>query len=235
VRGCLFVVVLAATIVFAAVWFLAQPVASDLVAAALEASGFHADSSTIRVSADPPPKLLIGRADEVTIDGTTVDWQMMHAARLTLTLDHVDLVARTATTIHGAIIGVELQSNAAGGTATADVAVDGSTASANATISVDGPTVSRLVVDAVARELGVKATGATLIAPDQLRVTAAGISVEGRLTIDATGSLSLVTPLGSVAIFRLDPTIPLQLHTVRVVDGVLQISGTLDAEALWRG
>jgi len=104
-RGCLFVLVIGAAIVAGAAWFGAPPLAATVIASILEGSGYHATSSTITVSANPPPRLLIGHADRVTIDGRGVTWRTFRASRIQLTLGDVDLFGRTAGTINGTITG----------------------------------------------------------------------------------------------------------------------------------
>src|SRR6476659_8148791 len=100
-RGCLFVLLFAAIVIGSIAWFASAPIASTVVGAILNGSGFRAASSTITVAADTPPRLLLGQADRVAITATDVEWQSLRAARLSLTFDGVDLFARTATTIHG--------------------------------------------------------------------------------------------------------------------------------------
>ena len=234
-RGCLFVLVLAAALVAAAAWFGAPPLVSTVIGSILDGTGYRAASSTITATADPPVRLLIGHADRVTIDGRDVTWRTFRAARLGLTLDDVDLFGRTAGTIQGTITGAELQSNDAGAPPTADVAIDGSGATAHATIRVAGAAVDRLVRARFASAYQVAVTSTALVAPNTLSVVAPGATVEGRLTIDADGALVLVTRLGSAEVFAFDPSFPLRLTAVRIVGPDLELDGTLDADALLGG
>ena len=234
-RGCLFVLVIGAAIVAGAAWFGAPPLASTVIASILEGSGYHATSSTITVAANPPPRLLIGHADRVTIDGQGVTWRTFRASRIQLTLGDVDLFGRTAGTIHGTITGAELQATGATDAATADVTLDGSGSSAKATIRVPGATVDGLVRTGVAKQYGVAVTAASLIAPDTLQITTSGTTIRGRLAIDAGGALVLVTSLGSADLFRFDPSFPIRLMGVRISGADLKLTGTLDAAALLGG
>ena len=238
-RGCLFVLLFAAIVVGSIAWFASAPIASTVVGAILDGSGFRAASSTITVTADPPPRLLLGQADRVSISATDVQWQSLRAARLSLTFDGVDLFARTATTIHGSLDDADVAADdeTTGGPAapTATIAVDGPAAAADAAITVDAATIRRLIVAAVEREFGVKATGVELVAPNRLRLAAPGATIDATLVIDERGALAVSTPLGSVEMFRVDPSIPLRLRSVTVVDGALRLDGILDVNALLGG
>jgi hypothetical protein len=233
-RGCLFVLVLAAAVLTTAAWFGAPVLASTLVATALQNGGYHAGSSTITATSDPPPKLLLGRADRVEIAGTDVDFRTFHAASLDLVLTDVDVVGRTAARITGRITGAELKTTD-GVATTADVAIDGAADAADATIVVDAATVDRVVKATFQRELGVAVSGTELVAPDILRISAAGTTLEGRLSIDASGAIALSTQLGSSPILSLDPSFPLRLRSVGAEPGGLRIDATLDAQALLGG
>ena len=233
-RGCLFVLVAGLAVVAAAAWFAAPPLTSTVIASILEGSGYHAASSTITATADPPLRLLLGHADRVTVDGQGVTWRTFRAARLDLTLRDVDLFGRTAGSIEGTISGAELQTTD-DPAPTADVAIDGTGSRADATLRVSGATVDRLVKSGFAKEFGVTVASTSLVAPDVLRISAAGTTVQGRLAIDPTGPLVLMTAVGSVDLFRFDPSFPITLVGVRVRGADLELTGTLDPEALRRG
>ena len=233
-RGCLFVVAFAAVVLSVVAWFGSPFIASALIQAGLDNAGYHAATSTVSATSDPPPKLLLGRADRVEIDGTGVDFRTFHASRLELTLTDVDVIARTAGRISGRISGAELKTTDALPT-TADVAIDGAAGAANATIDVDPATIDRLVKAAFQAKFGVALTSTSLVAPATLRVSAPGVTIEGTFVVDADGAIALATRLGSTVVFRLDPAFPLHLRTITVDGGNLRIVGDLDAEALLGG
>ena len=233
-RGCLFVVTLAAVVLAAVAWFGSPVLASTVISAALENAGYHAASSTVTATSNPPPKLLLGRADRVEIAGSEVDFRTFHAASLDLVLTDVDVVARTAARISGRISGAELKT-ADGIAATANVDIDGEARAAGATIVVDGATVERVVRTAFEAKFGVAVTSTDLVAPDILRVRTPGATFEGRLVIAGSGAIALSTSFGSAPILSLDPSFPLRLRAVSAVGGDLRIDATLDAEALLGG
>ncbi|HEX5823865.1 MAG TPA: hypothetical protein VFY18_05320, partial [Candidatus Limnocylindrales bacterium] len=146
----------------------------------------------------------------------------------------VNLFGRTAGSIEGSIEGAELQTTD-DPAPTADITIAGAGNDAAATIRVAGATVDQLVRSGFRERFAVAVVSTTLVAPDVLRIGAIGTTIEGRLAIDATGALVLVTTLGSADLFRFDPSFPIRLTGVRVSGGDLELGGTLDAEALVRG
>ncbi len=233
-RGCLFVVALAAAVLAAGAWFGSPILASTLISTALENAGYHAASSTITATANPPPRLLLGRADRVEIVGTDVDFRTFHAASLDVVLTDVDVIRKTAGRISGRITGAELTTTA-GEATSADVDIDGDAGAANASIVVDAATVDRVVRLTFQQKFGVAVSATKLVGPDTLRITSLGTTVEGRLLVDATGAIAFSSSLGGSPILSLDPSFPLRLRGVRIDAGNLRIDATLDAEALLGG
>jgi hypothetical protein len=234
VRGCLFVLVVAAAVLGTAAWFGSPIVAERVISGALQNAGFRAASSTVTATSSPPLKLLIGRADRVEIVGTGVDFRTFHAASLDVVMTDVDVLNRTAGWIRGRITGADLATTA-GEPTSADVVIDGAANEAGAEIVVDAATVSRAVKATFEQKFDVAVTGTQLIAPDILRITAPGITVEGRLLVDSSGAIAFSTSIGSSPILSLDPSFPLRFRSVRIDAGDLRITATLDAEALLGG
>jgi hypothetical protein len=233
-RGCLFILVLAAGVIGAVAWFGSPVLASVVIDSALRGAGYEAATSTVTATADPPPKLLTGRADRVRIQGSDVDFRTFHAANLDLVLTGVDLLGRSAATIRGRIDGAELRTSD-GVDAVADVTIDGPGDGAAAAIVVAGDVIERLVRAGFQREFGIEVGEVRLVEPDVLRVSARGTTLEGRLEIDDEGALALSTPLGSSTLLRFDSSFPLRLRSVSADDGDLQVTGTLDAADLLGG
>lgn len=233
-RGCLFVLILAGTVVGGAAWFGAPVLASTVARAALESAGFRAGTATISVTSDPPPRIFLGRADRLRIVAADVDFRAFHAASLDLTLTDVDLLGRRAATIRGRIEGAQLSSPDGPGAA-ADVEIDGLADGADATIGVAASAVEKAVTAAFQRRFGVAVIGTELVAPDLLRIRSAGSTIEARLGVGPSGAITLTTALGSSELLSLDPSFPLRFRSASVVDGSLRIIATLDAEALLGG
>jgi hypothetical protein len=233
-RGCLFVLVLAAAVLSAAAWFGSPILASSVISGALDNAGYHAASSTVTATSDPPLKLLLGRADRVEIAGTDVDFRTFHAASLDVVVTDVDVLGRTAGRMSGRIDGAEMITSA-GETTTADVTIDGVASGADASIVVDAATVVRVVKGTFQQKFGVAVSSVKLIAPDTLRISAPGATVEGQVLVDPDGAIAFSTSLGSSPILSLDPSFPLRFRSVRVDGGNLRIDAILDAESLLGG
>jgi hypothetical protein len=234
-RGCAFVLLFAVVVLGAAAWFGSGPVASAAIGAALQGSGYRSTDTRITVTAEPPPRLLLGHADRVAIDGSDVDWQTLHAGRVKLLLEDVDLFGRTADRVTGSIDDARID-DGRGGTATASsIEVAGPLAAAEATITVEEDTVRGLVLAAAVSRLPVEVTDVELIGPDRLRLVTPGATVEGSLVVDPDGTLGFSTPLGSLPILRIDPASRLTLRSADVIGGKLRLLGTLDLASLLRG
>jgi len=234
VRGCLFVLVIGLAFLTAGAWFGAPLIASQLIAAGLQTGGLQAASSTVSVTSDPPLELLLGHADRVEVVATDVTVRTMHATGLDLVLTDVDLVHRTAAGISGRMSGVGVTTTD-GQPASAEVDITGVPTAAAASIIVDAATIDRIVRSDFQKAFGVPVTTTALVAPDVLRISAIGASLDGRLTIDPSGALAIVTRFGFAPILSLDPTLPIRLRSVRVDAGRLVIEATLDAQALLGG
>jgi hypothetical protein len=234
-RGCLFVLVLAAALIAAIAWFAPAPIVSAVIGGALQSSGYQSSSTTITATADPPPRLLLGHADRISIDSSDVVWKTLRARHLALTLDAVDLFARRADSVHGSIEDAEIADGRGGTAAASSIELAGPADAAAATITVDRATVEALVQTAVQRQFGVTATSVDLLEPDRLRIVTPGLTAEASLVIADDGSLAISTPLGTAPIVRIDPSLPLQLRTVEVVPAGLRLVGRLDVSGLLGG
>jgi hypothetical protein len=233
-RGCLFVLIGAAVVVSIAAWFGSPILASAVVDAGLRSAGFASTTLTTTVSADPPPRLLLGHADSVRVQGDDVSFRTFHAAHLELAMADVDLVGRSFATIRGTITGAEVNT-ADNVPTTADVEIDGPAANAAAVIRMDGATVDRVIQATLATQIPAPVIRTELVAPDVVRIVTPAATLGGRIVIDASGAVALENGLGRAPVLRLDPSFPLRLRSATVVDGDLRIDATLDAEQLFGG
>jgi len=233
-RGCLFVLIAAVLVVGVAAWFGSPVLASAVVDAGLRSAGFESASMTTTVSGNPPPRLLLGHADSVRVQADDVSFRTFHAGRLDLTMADVDLVARSFATIRGSITGAEVNT-ADNVPTTADVAIDGDASNAAAVIRVDGATVDRVVRATLTPKIASPITRTELVAPDIVRIVTPAATLEARIVVDPSGAIALENGLGRAPVLRLDPSFPLRLTAVQIVEGELQIDATLDAGRLFGG
>ena len=232
-RGCLFVLIIAAAFVVGVAWFAGPPIASALVGTTLTAAGLDATDLDVSVEADPPVRVALGQADRVTIEGTDVDWNGLEARSLDLTLDDVSLIGPSAATVKGRLIGVELPGIDPPGSL-ATVTFEGPFDSATTTVTIDGETVEAMALAAFENALGVRPAGATLSEPNVIRIQAGPVAVSGALTIGPNGTVDVSTPLGTATIVEPDPSLPVELASVAVEGDDLVLTGTIDLGELLR-
>jgi hypothetical protein len=231
-RGCLSVLLIAAAFFVATVWFGGPPLAESVVEASLTGSGLTADELDVTVTAEPPLVLALGRADRIQIEATGVRWKDLRAGSMSMQLNGVDLVGRTAITAYGQFREVEL-AVPGGDPALVGITIAGLTEDANATIDIDAPTVSRIAITAFEQEFGSRPDSIELVAPDQIRARFGGNSLGGTLRVEG-GALVLPTSVGTFRLVEPDPSIPLRLSGVAVDATGLALTGTIDLRSLLR-
>lgn len=232
-RGFLGVLIIAAAFVAGIAWFGGPPLAETLVEASLTNSGFAADELDVTVRSEPPLAVVVGRADRVQIEATGVRWNDLRAGSMSMRLDGVDLIGRTATTADGRLVDVELATTD-GDPALVGITIAGPADRARTTVAIDEATVNRITLAAFEKEFGVRPDSAELVAPDGIRVQRGTLELSGTLRVDADGTLVVASSLGTVRLVEPDPSIPLRLSGVSVGPGGLELVGTLDLESLIR-
>jgi DUF2993 family protein len=233
-RGCLSILVLAALFVVGAIWFAGPPIASTVLEATLTSSGFAADELDVSVDTSPPLVLVVGRADRVTIRASGVHWNGLEAETMALEMADVDLFARTAGHVDGSFDGVEL-AGPDGEPVLVSIDLNGPAEAAATTVRVDRQTVERIAKAAFEGEFGVNAESVRLVAPNEIRLTIAGLTIAGRLEVFGDGGLAISSPLGpAVTLVAPDPSLPLTLTGLSVDDAGLVLTGTLEVSSLIR-
>jgi hypothetical protein len=233
VRGCLSVLIIAAVFLVGIVWLGGVPLAETVVEASLTSSAFEADELDVTVHADPPLVLALGRADRVEIEARGVRWKELRAGSMTMRLDGVDLLGRTASTADGQFRDVEF-AVAGGQPARVEIAIHGLAEVAHTTIAIDGPTVNRMALAAFEKTFGSRPDSAELVAPNGVKVGIGDSELNGTLRVDVDGALVVSSALGTIRLVEPDPSLPLRLTSVSIVNGGLALNGTLDVSALLR-
>ncbi len=224
--GCLAVLVILALggIVLS---LLLPPTAAGLVTLGLEAAGLRADRLVVSVEADPPLRLLVGRADRVVVDGTEIRWGTTSAASLALVLVDVDLVGRRAASLDGQLLDVRTADGPAGPVAVASVAISGPGSGPDARATVAPAEASR-VVRALAGSVGLAAARVVLEAPDRVLVTVGGRTLEARLGV-AEGAVVVAGPaVPRLVVLAAGSVGGVRVQSVRIgADGEIVVEGRL--------
>lgn len=232
-RGCLFVLILAAAFLVGLVWFGGPPFAATIVEGSLTGAGFEAQELDVTVRADPPLLLALGQADEVEIEAEGVHWNALRAGSVSLHLNGVDLLERTATTADGRFDEVELP-GVDGDPALATVTISGPADAARTTIEIDPATVNRIALAAFETELGTTVDSVELLAPDRIRIRRGAVDLTGTLEVASDGALTVATSFGTVRLVEPDPSVPLRLIGVSTSAAGLELTGRMDLQSLLR-
>jgi hypothetical protein len=232
VRGCLVILVLAVVVALGGAWFGGPALAGVLVESALDASGFEARTTSVRVTSNPPFAVLTGQADRVDITAEDATFRDLVADGLDLALLDVDLLGRSFGEVEGIFTGARVNRPEGGSVEAEEVSLTGPAANADAVVTIAGSEVERVAVDALEDGFGVTPKSATLTEPDLLTFEVAGNRVEGRFVVDPDGALSLAAQLPGNPRVELIEGDPLRLESATVVDDTLVLTGSIDVAAL---
>jgi hypothetical protein len=218
------VLVIAAIFVLALAWIGGPVLAGTVVERSLAAAGFTAASKSVTVASEPPLEILAGHADRVVIDARDAGLRTLHAAQLSLTLTNVDLLGRRFGGIDASLDDALFTPAEGPAVAARSITVRGPANGATATIHVSEQVVEQLITDGIRQQTGLTVERVTLSAPNRVRFTA-GLSLDGRLAVDADGALVVVT--SGETRFRLLKSPPeVRLTSVSVADRDLVLVGT---------
>jgi hypothetical protein len=233
-RSCLIQLVIAVAVIFALLWFGLPFAASWLATNALNAAGFTGTSTKVEVSADLPPRILLGHADRVRLTSTKVSVGDLHAATIDMTLGNVELIDRKIGTIHGTMTGVVVPAAIGSSPLTADTAtVDGAGAAATTTLTCSNAELKTLIV-AQLKAQKVTATAVTFAAPDKVTVTVGGKPIVGHLIV-TNGALQVVIAAPkpvALTLIAAGNGNPIRLKSVAVGSSTVTLVGTMDLQSL---
>jgi hypothetical protein len=230
VRGCLVTIVFLLGIGLLASWFVLPPLIGTATQGALAATGFVADSTTVTVSADPPPKLLTLKADRIRIQATNLTYRGLSATSADITLDDVAFGERTFKTLAGTLRGVRYQPDNGPELAAPLVRLSGPANRIRATVTMPAVDAEALAIAAVEGGTGITPRSVVLSGPDRIQVDVGGLVVAARLAVRGDGALTLEpptgNPMGSIVLVVPSPDAPFRVESFVVVDGGLVIVAT---------
>ena len=233
-RGCLVTIIVLLAIGVAATWFVLPPLIGTATQGALAATGFVADSTTVTVSADPPPKLLTLNADSIRIQATNLTYRGLSATSVDITLHDVAFAERTFKTVAGTLKGVRYQPDSGPELAAPLVRLTGPVNRIQATVTMPAADSEALAIAAVESGTGITPRSVVLSGKDRIQVDVGGLVVAARLAIGDDGALTLEpptgNPMGSIALVTPGPNAPFRVESFSVVDGGLVIVATLLAD-----
>ena len=230
-RSCLIRLLIAAVVIFALLWFGLPFGASWLATNALGAAGFTGTDTKVEVSADLPPRILLGHADRIRLTSSQVSVGDLHAAAIDVTLSDVELINRAIGGVHGTLTGVRVPAPDGDPVTIDSATVDGSGTAATATLLVSTAEAERLAASQLKTKTGFDGT-VKLAAPDKVTVTINGKSQPGHLVVK-DGSLDLVLDSGvSVTLIEAGTGNPFHFTSVAIGPNGVTLVGTMDLQTL---
>ena len=230
-RSCLIRLLIAAVVIFALLWFGLPFGASWLATNALNAAGFTGTGTKVEVSADLPPRILLGHADRIRLTSSQVSVGDLHAAAIDVTLSDVEFFDRTVGGVHGTLTGVRVPAPDGNPVTFDSATVDGSGTAATAVLLISTAEAESLARSQLKAKTGFDGT-VKLAAPNKVTVTINGQSQPGLLIVK-DGSLDLVLNSGvSVTLIESGAGNPFHLTSVSIgADGVTLV-GSVDLQTL---
>ena len=229
-RGCLVTIVVLLAIAVGASWFVLPPLIGTLAQGALVASGFDADTTSVTVSADPPPRLLTLKADSIRIQSTNLTYRGLRAASADITLHDVAFAERTFRTVDGTLKGVRYQPDSGPELSAPLVQLSGPTNRVQATVTLPAADAEALATAAVQGAIGITPKSVAFIGPDRVRIDVGGLSVSARLALRDDGALMLQAPtgssIGSIVLMMPAPDAPFRVESFEIGGGGLVIVAT---------
>jgi len=233
VRSCLIQLFMTVAVIFALLWFGLPFAASWLATTALNSAGFTGTNTKVDVSANLPPRILLGHADRIRLTSTQVGVGDLHAGSIDMTLGDVELIDRKIGTVQGTLTDVRVPAPNGDPITIDSATLSGAGASATATLTTSS---AELIQLAQAQYSEVTKTAATvkLVAPDKVTVTVKGKSEPGRLVV-VNGGIVLVptnTSLPTVPLIESGTGNPFHFTSITVGATTVTLVGTIDLQSL---
>jgi hypothetical protein len=232
-RSCLIQLVVMVAVVFALLWFGLPFGAGWLATNVLNAAGFTGTNTKVAVSADLPPRILMGHADRIRLTSTQVSVGDLHAESVDVTLGDVDLLNRTIGSARGTLTGVRMVSPNGDPITFGSASINGVGTGATVTLTISATDLGNSAV-AQLKTQKINATSVKFGAPNNVTVTAAGHSQKGHLVVQ-NGSLVMTVPgqsPSSVTIIDAGTGNPFHFTSVSVEGDSVTLVGTIDMESL---
>jgi hypothetical protein len=234
-RGCLFVLLLAAAFVGGGLWFGGPPAAGYLIEAGLTSGGLRAEAIDVTVDTEPRWEVVTGRVDRVEVIAVGASLGDVEAGAIDVDLTGVDLGGRSFEAVSGTLDEVNVPGESAA-VGPASVELEGRAEAARAIVNIPAFAVEELITSAIEAETGRAVDRVTLVAPDRIAFRLSGVDAEMTLSLE-DGRVVGRTNLGGQNVTLFDPaeSLALQLDDLRVDEAGLTLSGVLDFARLLGG
>ena len=232
-RSCLIQLLIAVAVIFALLWFGLPFGASWLATNALTAAGFTGTDTKVTVSADLPPRILLGHADKIQLTATDASVGGLYAASIDVTLSDVELIDRTFASVKGTLTGVRVPAPNGDPVTIDAVSVAGVGTAADATLTMSTAAAESLAASQIKSQIGTTAT-VKLSAPNIVTITINGHAAPGRLAV-RSGELLMVpdsTALPTVTMIGAGHGNPFTFTSVRVGANTVTLDGSIDLQSL---
>ncbi|HTC86247.1 MAG TPA: hypothetical protein VK656_06060, partial [Candidatus Acidoferrum sp.] len=215
-------------------WFALPVVAGPIVVGALGLAGFSASDEHVTVTAAPPIELAALHADRIHLTANKATFQGVTMSSIDLTLDDVALLDRTAGAVSGTLTGVRMAPQNGPVVTIASVSLSGTGTDIEAILALSPADVNAVASGAIRAALGGTPSKVTLAAPDKATVVVNGVTVSGRLVVDAAGTLAFRPSKivggfqGQVELMAPGPAVPFHISTVTVTPTTVILTGVVD-------
>jgi hypothetical protein len=242
-RSCLIQLLLTVAVIFALLWFGLPFGASWLATNALNAAGFTGTDTKVEVSANLPPRILLGHADKVRLTSSQVSVGGLNAATLDVTLGDVSLFDRTVGTVTGTLTGVRVPAPDGDPIAISTAALTGAGTAVKSTLTISTAEAQRLAQAQLKAQTGLVGT-VKFASPNGVTIAVNGTTEQAHLVVKPSdpgggaasgGTLEVVpvdTSLPTVTLIGAGNGDPFQLSSVAVGASGVTLVGTIDIQTL---